>query len=49
MATEEMKFDETDKTWLYKVNSYGCTVYGRGQTQEEAKKDFEKNCEDMWG
>ena len=47
MGKEEMKFDEKHNEWVYKVNFNGITVYGRGETQKEAKKDYEKNC-DLW-
>lgn len=43
-----MKFDNISNLWVYKVSSNGVTVYGHGNTQEEAKKDFEKNCDSMW-
>jgi len=49
LAKEEMKFDEVNKLWVYKVSSNGATVYGRGETKNCAKKDYEKNCEDLWG
>jgi hypothetical protein len=44
----EMKFDENSRLWVYKESANGVTVYGRGETQEEAKKNFEKNCDEMW-
>lgn len=45
---EKMSFDETRKLWIYSVSSNGLTVYGYGKTQEEAKKNFEKNCDSIW-
>jgi len=48
MEKEEMKFDEVNKIWTYKVSFNGVTVYGHGETQKEAKKNFKENCDSMW-
>jgi len=45
---KEMRFDEMRLQWIYKETDGNLTIYGYGDTKEEAKENFKKNAEEMW-